>query len=71
VRQVKLEDMGYGPVTLLNFADFTQHLVSAGDGFLPVEKIRITIDSVYPGERYRDLCISEIIILGREDEDRQ
>lgn len=35
-----------------------------GEGYMPVEKLRLTILEVYPGSKYDDTCISELYLLG-------
>lgn len=59
------KDKPYSPVCFenlfhnMNYIDF----FDAYDENYPVEKVRFTIEEVYPGTKYNDTCISEIILF--------
>ncbi|MEO0899653.1 MAG: hypothetical protein AAFY71_24800 [Bacteroidota bacterium] len=60
---VELEDTPYQPVQGSNFGKLCQTLHDFGDIGLEAEKIRITVKEVYPGTKFKDLCISEIFLI--------
>jgi hypothetical protein len=66
-----LNDIGYQEITVYNFSTFTQRIFNAGDAGVPVKKIRITILNAIDGEKFTDLCLSEIVILGYTYEELQ
>ncbi|MGC9365433.1 MAG: NADase-type glycan-binding domain-containing protein [bacterium] len=61
--QVELEDIGCSEICDLNFAKYAQPLFSHGMG-LPIVRIELEIIDVYPGSKYEDAAVSELIILG-------
>lgn len=64
VREVELEDRPFQTVRPDNLYAALDRLVTFGDGFRTVKRIRLTILEVYPGTKYSDVCISELYILG-------
>ncbi len=33
----------------------------------PARKVRLTIDAVWPGKKWQDVAISELVLIGRPD----
>jgi len=48
------------------FAPFSNLLTQYSDAYLRIYNMKITILDVYPGDKYNDTCISEIIVFGHE-----
>lgn len=61
---IDLKDLGYNEVNETNYANYSQKLIDTGSSGLPVKKIKLTILDSIQGEKFKDLCISEIILLG-------
>lgn len=61
----EFEDRPYKPMYFENlFSNYGyRDFFDSYDGSYPVQKIRFTIEEVYPGSKYNDTCISEIILF--------
>ena len=69
--EADLRDIGFHKITEYNFSNFTQRIFKAGDVGVPTKKIKITILNAKDGDKYKDLCLSEIVILGYTYEELQ
>ncbi|CAD5299644.1 MULTISPECIES: discoidin domain-containing protein [unclassified Imperialibacter] len=47
---------------LVNWDDSTK--IEQGFGFMKVTSIKIKVDEVYEGTKYKDMCISELLVFG-------
>jgi hypothetical protein len=65
--EIELEDIDISGINQLNLYGYTQSLFSHGIGY-PLDKIRIEVNQVYPGTKYQDLAVSELVILGFPEE---
>lgn len=62
---IKLLNLDFEKINNNNYSKYTQEIADMGDWSIHVDKIRITILSAYDGDLFEDLCLSELIILGR------
>jgi hypothetical protein len=60
---VRLEDLPYSKINGENFAKMLSTIMDFSDGE-SFKKIRLTIKSVYPGKKFNDTCLSELLIWG-------
>lgn len=65
---VELEDPGWIGVTAENFTAPAVCIFSETDMGFPANRIRIEVLDTYPGDEYQDLCVSEIVIAGYDQE---
>lgn len=62
--QSDIKDLGFNVINANNISKYAQRIASFGEVGVPTTKIRLTILNAIDGEKYQDLCISEIVILG-------
>jgi hypothetical protein len=60
---VSFKDLPYSKINGENFAKMLSVIGDFGDGE-SFKKIRLTIKSVYPGKKFNDTCLSELLIWG-------
>ncbi|HPZ75338.1 MAG TPA: hypothetical protein PK723_05980, partial [Candidatus Pacearchaeota archaeon] len=61
--EMQLDDIKYSKINNDNFAKMVSTIADYGDGFTQVNKITITILDVYKGNKYPNICITEILLL--------
>jgi hypothetical protein len=61
--EMQLDDIKYSKINNDNFAKIVSTIADHGDGFTQVNKITITILDVYKGNKYPNICITEILLL--------
>ncbi|MEO1382675.1 MAG: hypothetical protein AAFV78_05555, partial [Bacteroidota bacterium] len=67
MEEISLQDRRYQTLMGDNIAALAQPIMDIGDvGDWNISKIRLTITAVYPGTKYDDTCISEVLLLENE-----
>lgn len=62
--EADLSDLGYGPIDDDNLSTYLQRVFESADGGVAAKKITLTIVDALEGDKYRDLCLGEVVILG-------
>ncbi len=62
--EVDLPDLPFRELTQENYGVQTHTLVEFGDYAPYMRRVRISILDTYPGTKYEDTCISEVILIG-------
>lgn len=65
---IELEDPGWIGVNAENFTAPAVCICSYADIGAPANRIRIEVLDTYPGDEYQDLCVSEIVIAGYDQD---
>lgn len=65
---IELGDPGWIGVNAENFTAPATCIYSQADLGVPVDRIRIEVLDTYPGDDFSDLCVSEIVIAGYDQE---
>ena len=61
--EIQLDDIKYSKINNDNFVKMVSIIRDYGDGLTKVNKITITILDVYKGNKYPNICITEILLL--------
>lgn len=61
--EIQLDDIKYSKINNDNFVKMVSIIRDYGDGLTQIKKITITILDVYKGNKYPNICITEILLL--------
>ena len=60
-------DVEYREINKYNYLSACIIIDASFEYWSGIQRIRMIIEDVYPGKKYKDVCISEVYILGRKD----
>ncbi|MDM7993459.1 MAG: hypothetical protein QUS11_09110 [Candidatus Fermentibacter sp.] len=65
---IPVDDREWTALDAGNFTSRADRICSQADIGAPANRIRIEVLDIYPGDEYQDLCVSEIVIAGYDQE---